>query len=174
LFAAASPKHPDGSACPEGTQSVPRAFIACCPEFRAHTLSCYHDVRYEWWPKQRCWFTVIAPSAGGGGVEISFCPHCGSRLSKRKSLVRAPRCGLIWRRCWGLCPCRDGRGLCAQPPRPRQSAVVQAVRRRLILQAIRRTASDLCVSGWSRSLSNGVPAALTELDETRRMLDEWP
>jgi len=83
--------HRDGSACPEGTRTIPRAFKPCCPEFGSHTLTCYHDVRYEWWPKQGGWFTVIAPSAGGGGIAISFCPHCGSRLTKGKASAQSGR-----------------------------------------------------------------------------------
>lgn len=83
--------HYDGSACPEGTPAIPRAFKPCCPEFGSHTLACYHDVRYEWWPRRRGWFTVIAPSAGGGGVAISFCPHCGSRLTNAKGGAKLGR-----------------------------------------------------------------------------------
>ncbi len=74
-------KHQDGSPCPEGSQSVPRAFTPCCEVFAQHTAACYFDIRYEWWPKQKGWFTIIAPSAGGGGIAISFCPHCGSKLT---------------------------------------------------------------------------------------------
>jgi hypothetical protein len=86
----AAPKqttHEDGSPCPEGTQSVPRVFAPCCEVFADHTAACYFDIRYEWWPKQKGWFIVIAPSAGGGGIAISYCPHCGSKLtgSARKS-----------------------------------------------------------------------------------------
>ena len=77
----AKSKHADGSFCPEGTQSVPRGFAACCDRFGQHTLACYFDIRYEWWPQASSWFTIIAPEAGNGGIEISFCPHCGAKLA---------------------------------------------------------------------------------------------
>jgi hypothetical protein len=76
----APPSHLDGSACLEGTQRVPRGYVSCCEDFRQHTLTCYHDIRYEWWSTQRRWFTIISPAAGGGGVAIAFCPHCGKKL----------------------------------------------------------------------------------------------
>jgi hypothetical protein len=60
-----SKQHSDGSPCPEGTQCVPRVFRPCCGAFAQHTSSCYFDIRYEWWPKRRGWFIVIAPDAGG-------------------------------------------------------------------------------------------------------------
>ena len=75
--------HQDGSPCPEGTRCVPRAFAACCEPFAQRTVACYLDIRYEWWPKRRNWFIVIAPTAGGGGIAIQFCPHCGAKLSGR-------------------------------------------------------------------------------------------
>ena len=73
-------KHASGSRCLEGTRRVPRGYRPCCEAFARHTTSCAFDVRYEWWAKSRIWVTVIDASAGGGGIEISFCPHCGSRL----------------------------------------------------------------------------------------------
>lgn len=76
--------HADGSVCPEGTARLPRPFKPCCETFAAHTRACFFDIRYEWWPKQRGWFTIIAPSAGGGGVAMNFCPHCGRRLAGRR------------------------------------------------------------------------------------------
>jgi len=76
-----SNKHADGTTCPEGTQALPRGFQSCCDAFHAHTAACYFDIRYEWWPRSRSWFIVIAPSAGGGGISIRFCPHCGNRLT---------------------------------------------------------------------------------------------
>jgi hypothetical protein len=72
--------HADGTPCPEGTGKLPRAFAACCDAFAQHTRSCYVDLRYEWWTRSRAWFIVLAPEAGGGGIRISFCPHCGSDL----------------------------------------------------------------------------------------------
>jgi hypothetical protein len=74
--------HPDGTACPEGTRRVPRGWSACCAFFEGHTRTCYFDIRYEWWSRNKSWFVIIAPEAGGGGIEISFCPHCGSKLVK--------------------------------------------------------------------------------------------
>ncbi len=59
---------------------MPRGFRACCRLFASHTTICEHDVRYEWWQNRRTWVVVIAESAGGGGIEIRFCPHCGRRL----------------------------------------------------------------------------------------------
>jgi hypothetical protein len=73
-------KHIDGSDCPEGTQRLPRRFTPCCEAFLHRTRACYFDIRYEWWPAQRGWFVGIDPSAGGGGIALSYCPHCGSRL----------------------------------------------------------------------------------------------
>jgi hypothetical protein len=72
--------HADGTRCLEGSQRIPRIFKPCCETFAAHTTTCAFDVRYEWWSKSRKWVTVISESAGGGGVRISFCPHCGRRL----------------------------------------------------------------------------------------------
>jgi hypothetical protein len=73
-------KHEDGTPCPEGSRKVPRGFGACCEVFEGHTTSCYFDIRYEWWAKERTWVTVIPDGAGGGGIEMFFCPHCGTRL----------------------------------------------------------------------------------------------
>ncbi len=75
--------HTDGTACPEGTQRLPSRFRPCCPEFVARTSACYHDIRYEWWTRPRGWFIVIAGSAGGGGIAMNHCPHCGARLAGR-------------------------------------------------------------------------------------------
>jgi len=72
--------HADGSPCPEGTQRLPECGVVCCDDFRAHTLACYFDIRYEYWVGQRGWFVIIAPEAGGGGIAISYCPHCGTKL----------------------------------------------------------------------------------------------
>jgi hypothetical protein len=88
-------KHLDGSLCLEGTRKVPRSHHPCCEPFDSHTRSCTFDIRYEWWNSQRGWFLRIDDSAGGGGIAISFCPHCGSKLagsgrSGRWFDVRAP------------------------------------------------------------------------------------
>jgi len=72
--------HDDGSQCPEGTRKVPRGFKPCCDSFDQHTRACYFDLRYEWWPKYKGWFIPLAPKAGGGGIQIQFCPHCGTSL----------------------------------------------------------------------------------------------
>lgn len=74
-------KRADGSSCPEGTQSVFLGFVPCCHLFGQHTQACYFDIRYEWWSPANAWFTIIAPVAGGGGIEITFCPHCGAKLA---------------------------------------------------------------------------------------------
>lgn len=73
-------KHLDGSPCPEGTARAPRRHEFCCDEFQDRTLACYFDVRYEWWSRQRGWFNVISPEAGGGGIAMQYCPHCGTKL----------------------------------------------------------------------------------------------
>jgi len=75
--------HADGSICPEGPRRVPRGWKPCCTAFDARVEACFFDIRYEWWSKQRNWFTIIEPSAGGGGVAIAYCPHCGTKLAGR-------------------------------------------------------------------------------------------
>ncbi len=85
MTASALRRHDDGTVCREGTKRVPPRFRACCEVFQAHTATCELDVRYEWWPKARRWFIAISDAAGGGGIEIEFCPHCGSRLQQRAS-----------------------------------------------------------------------------------------
>src|SRR6058998_1346514 len=85
MTASALRRHDDGTVCREGTKRVPPRFRACCEVFQAHTATCELDVRYEWWPKARRWFIAISDAAGGGGIEIDFCPHCGSRLQQRAS-----------------------------------------------------------------------------------------
>lgn len=76
--------HADGSICPEGTARLPKRGKLCCAAFAARTEACYFDIRYEWWPSYRGWFTIIQPDAGGGGVAMNFCPHCGARLAGAK------------------------------------------------------------------------------------------
>jgi hypothetical protein len=73
--------HADGSPCFEGVSQTPNRFKTCCDVFEAHTLCCVYDVRYEYWSKSKSWVIAISKLAGGGGVEIHFCPHCGKSLS---------------------------------------------------------------------------------------------
>lgn len=80
--------HIDGTECPEGTRRVPRGYGACCAAFDARTRACYHDIRYEWWTSQRNWFVLIAPDAGGGGIAIAHCPHCGAALKGSRKTGR--------------------------------------------------------------------------------------
>lgn len=72
--------HADGSPCLEGTKSVPKKYEPCCELFNSHTSTCVHDIRYEWWGKRKIWVIAISEESGGGGIEIKFCPHCGSKL----------------------------------------------------------------------------------------------
>jgi hypothetical protein len=74
--------HIDGTPCPEGTQRLPPGDAPlCCEAFRARTFACYFDIRYEYWPDNAGWFVIITPDAGGGGIAINFCPHCGAKLA---------------------------------------------------------------------------------------------
>ncbi|MGE0045319.1 MAG: hypothetical protein AB7J28_12900 [Hyphomonadaceae bacterium] len=72
--------HSDGSLCPEGTQSLPSSGAICCDAFGWRTLACYFDIRYEFWENPEGWFVIIQPDAGGGGILLSYCPHCGAKL----------------------------------------------------------------------------------------------
>lgn len=83
--------HPDGTPCPEGTRSVPDGFVACCEAFSDRTSACYFDIRYEWWASFGEWFIVIAPAAGGGGIGLDYCPHCGTALAKETRKARRAR-----------------------------------------------------------------------------------
>lgn len=77
-------KHADGSLCLEGTRKLPRGFTACCSQFEAHTAVCVYDVRYEWSGEQGgagSWQIAIPEIAGGGGLVIAHCPHCGASLA---------------------------------------------------------------------------------------------
>ena len=75
------PAHIDGSPCPEGEQRLAPDGALCCAAFEARTRACYFDIRYEYWVSQGGWFIIIQPDAGGGGVAINNCPHCGARLA---------------------------------------------------------------------------------------------
>lgn len=72
--------HRDGTPCVEGAQAVPSAFVACCSALEERTRACVIDVRFEFWPEHKAWFIPLVPDAGGGAIEIAFCPHCGTRL----------------------------------------------------------------------------------------------
>jgi hypothetical protein len=72
--------HADGSICLEGIKRVPRNFKPCCDFFKLHTTSCAYDIRFEWWSKKKIWVIPISDEAGGGGINILFCPHCGKKL----------------------------------------------------------------------------------------------
>lgn len=72
--------HLDGSPCKEGTRDVPENWEPCCAAFGGHVTTCEYDVRYEWWIGDAVGVIAIAASAGGGGVTIRFCPHCGHEL----------------------------------------------------------------------------------------------
>jgi hypothetical protein len=85
MTVAKAKRHTDGTRCLEGTRRVPRGFSPCCSVFDLHTTSCAYDIRYEWWQRHRIWVVTIADSAGGGGIEVSFCPHCGGRLQSTAS-----------------------------------------------------------------------------------------
>lgn len=73
-------KHSDGTKCLEGTSSIPKNYKPCCETFLGHTVTCSFDVRYEYWKKSKQWVIAIAESAGGGGITIKYCPHCGKKL----------------------------------------------------------------------------------------------
>ena len=75
--------HADGSVCLEGTRKLPLNFSACCKQFETHTVACVHDVRYEWTAASG-WRIAIADFAGGGGLAIRHCPHCGANLARLK------------------------------------------------------------------------------------------
>ena len=76
--------HIDGSSCLEGTCKIPKRYNPCCKCFNDHTKTCEYDIRYEWWSKQKIWVIAIPKSAGGGGIKITFCPHCGKKLNEKK------------------------------------------------------------------------------------------
>jgi hypothetical protein len=73
--------HPDDTECREGTRSVPDGWLPCCEVFAGHVETCAYDLRYEFRTQANHWFVAIPESAGGGGVEIGWCPHCGSFLT---------------------------------------------------------------------------------------------
>jgi hypothetical protein len=73
-------RHSNGTICLEGTSTVAEKFAPCCEDFAGHLIACVFDFRYEWWKNKQIWVIVISESAGGGGIQISFCPHCGKKL----------------------------------------------------------------------------------------------
>ena len=75
-----SSRHSDGTRCLEGRRGAPTLFRACCDLFEAHLSACAFDVRYEWRSSARQWVIAISESAGGGGIHIRYCPHCGAEL----------------------------------------------------------------------------------------------
>lgn len=77
-------RHPDGTICKEGTESIPDDFQPCCEIFGGHIKTCEFDLRYEWWPRSEKWVIAIAESAGGGGIDIAYCPHCGASLDRKR------------------------------------------------------------------------------------------
>jgi len=76
-------RHTDGTLCKEGTHSLPPRFRACCDIFAGHTDTCEYDIRYEWCSRSARWVIGISESAGGGGITIHYCPHCGRKLPTR-------------------------------------------------------------------------------------------
>lgn len=80
--------YPDGTVCLEGTKSVPKSYAPCCKVFHEHTRTCVYDIRYEWWPKSNHWVIAIVESAGGGGITMSYCLHCGARLMPQRQQRR--------------------------------------------------------------------------------------
>lgn len=74
-------KHLDGSPCYEGVQRCPSTGGPCCETFEDHTVACVYDIRYEWWEDKGFWVIPIPFLAGGGGIKISYCPHCGTDLT---------------------------------------------------------------------------------------------
>ncbi len=89
-------EHEDGTTCLEGTSSVPAGYSPCCATFGGHVETCVYDLRYEWWPRQRCWVIAVAENAGGGGIMIRYCPHCGHDL-RRAAARKTPVALLIER-----------------------------------------------------------------------------
>lgn len=79
-FCTAAGTHPDGSICLEGKKIVPNSYVPCCEVFSGHTNACIEDIRYEWWSKKGQWVIAISEYSGGGGIVISYCPHCGQKL----------------------------------------------------------------------------------------------
>jgi hypothetical protein len=73
--------HSAGDLCLEGARRVPANFSPCCDAFEGHLETCAFDLRYEWWERSRQWVVRVADEAGGGGITIGYCPHCGHKLS---------------------------------------------------------------------------------------------
>lgn len=70
---------------------MPNDFSACCEAFEAQTNSCYYDIRYEWDSEGNEWCIAIPESAGGGGILISYCPHCGACLNSSAAPDMSPQ-----------------------------------------------------------------------------------
>lgn len=95
--------HTDGTICLEGTRTVPDGHTPCCAAFDRGTLACVYDIRYEWQREPGRWMIAIAEVAGGGGITIRFCPHCGTDLADvtrgvlagRKLEAEVPRTDLL-------------------------------------------------------------------------------
>jgi hypothetical protein len=79
--------HSDGLICKEGTKNVPKRYSYCCDEFQIRTTKCELDIRYEWYISQKSWVIAVPETAGGGGIIISYCPHCGSKLNTSKKTL---------------------------------------------------------------------------------------
>jgi len=71
--------HADGSPCVAGTQTIPKNYQPCCKRFAQGTLNCEFDIRFEWWATNNTW-VVRLPDGGSSGMDISFCPYCGTKL----------------------------------------------------------------------------------------------
>ncbi|WP_426197733.1 DUF6980 family protein [Massilia sp. DWR3-1-1] len=74
-----NPIHADGTECDAGTQKVPKHYQPCCERFAQGTLNCEFDIRFEWWAKSKRWIVRI-PDGGSSGMDIAFCPFCGTEL----------------------------------------------------------------------------------------------
>lgn len=74
-----SSTHVDGTHCEAGTQKIPKDYQPCCGRFGQGTLNCEFDIRFEWWARSKSWVVRI-PDGGSSGMDISFCPYCGTKL----------------------------------------------------------------------------------------------
>jgi len=82
--------HSGGEICLAGTRKVPRGFDPCCARFDLATKACVFDIRFEWWPKTNSWVVRVA-DGGSSGIDIAFCPYCGTKVSRvRGARVKLP------------------------------------------------------------------------------------